>query len=348
MRFACLAVPLSLAVLLSLESTRLFAFELETTRTYEVKSEKQVLRIISTADIDVFEPIITAFQNQYPNTKVVYDVASSTQLMAAIYDEGATYDLAISSAMDLQTKLANDGFAKTHISEFTRDLPAWANWRDQVFAFTQEPAVLVLSEEAFKDIAVPTSREELIDLLRSNPSIFDGKVGTYDVRESGLGYLFATQDSRNTDSFWRLTEIMGRLNTKLYCCSGAMIDDVASGHLAIAYNVLGSYANSKLVDTPGIRIIEMDDFVSVMLRTALIPTNARNIGASGLMIDFLSQIHRQPQLLEQISLPSLVVDVENDPARVRPIRIGPGLLVFLDRMRRENFLRSWVSSIEQN
>jgi len=34
-------------------------------------------------------------------------------------------------------------------------------------------------------------------------------------------------------------------------------------------------------------------------------------------------------------------------AQLRPIKLGPGLLVFLDRMRRETFLRSWTSSMEQ-
>ncbi len=33
---------------------------------------------------------------------------------------------------------------------------------------------------------------------------------------------------------------------------------------------------------------------------------------------------------------------------MRPIRLGPGLLVFLDKMRRKNFLRSWTNSIAQN
>ena len=37
---------------------------------------------------------------------------------------------------------------------------------------------------------------------------------------------------------------MGQLETNLYCCSSDMIDDVVSGNIDIAYNVLGSYANN--------------------------------------------------------------------------------------------------------
>ena len=67
-------------------------------------------------------------------------------------------------------------------------------------------------------------------------------MGTYDLRKSGLGYLFATQDARATETYWRLIEVMGQLETNLYCCSSDMIDDVISRTFFFAYNLLGSYA----------------------------------------------------------------------------------------------------------
>lgn len=323
------------------------AIELEENRTYPVDAMQSSLRILSTADVDVFEPILTAFQKEHPRVAIQYDVASSADVMRGIYEEGLSYDLAISSAMDLQTKLANDGYALSYSSDATEALPDWATWRNQVFAFTQEPTVLVVSQQAFTEIDFPKTREGLIELLRTRSDLFDGKVGTYDVRASGAGYLFATQDSRNTESFWQLTEVMGRLNARLYCCSGEMISDVADGTLAIAYNVLGSYAQSRLDDTPGIEIIEMDDYVSVMLRTALIPIGAESVEESGLMIDFLAGLSARPELVAQTGLPAVeALSPEEAPER-RPIRLGPGLLVFLDTMRRETFLRSWTSSMEQ-
>lgn len=335
-----------LALLLSLWAGITCAFEIEETRSYPA-SGSTPLRILSTADADVFEPIITAFQALYP-IPIIYDVASSAQVMAALYDEDATYDLAISSAMDLQTKLANDGLAMSYTSDATVALPPWAKWRDQVFAFTQEPAVLVLNAAVFETLKIPKNREGLITLLRDYPDVFDGRIGTYDVRVSGLGYLFATQDSRNTESFWRLTEVMGRLDTQLYCCSGEMINDVASGDLVLAYNVLGSYAQARLADTPGILAVEMDDFVSVMLRTALIPKTAKSPEAAGLMIDFLARMRARPDLVTATGLPPVVSGTGADENVIRPIRLGPGLLVFLDSLRRETFLRSWVSSIQQD
>jgi len=257
------------AALLTALACAAHALELEESRHYPAEGARTELRILSTADVDVFEPIILAFQSETPGVAIQYDVASSAQVMQGLYEEGAQYDLALSSAMDLQIKLANDGFAQT------------------------------------------------------------------------------TQDSRNSENFWQLTEVMGRLNARLYCCSGQMIRDVSNGTLAVAYNVLGSYAQSQLADNPGIEIIEMDDYVSVMLRSAIIPVSAHSVEDSGAMIDFLASLSTRPDLAAQTGLPPVEKLRPDEAPERRPIRLGPGLLVFLDKMRRETFLRSWVSSMEQ-
>lgn len=343
MRFANIA-----AFIVALAPALTGAYEIEGRHTYPAANGGVSLHIISTADINVFEPILLAFQRENPTIGIEYISASSTELMKAIYEEDAVFDLAISSAMDLQTKLANDGFARLYESTATNSLPQWAVWRDMIFAFTQEPAVLVVSEAAFDGFPIPKTREELIALLRNHPDLFAERIGTYDVRISGAGYLFATQDSRNSDSYWRLTEVMGRLNAQLYGGSGDMISDVASGHLAMAYNVVGSYAASRLQDFPGIRIVQFEDYTNVMLRTALIPNNATHPNESGAMIDFLATLSQRPALTALTSLPPINSQALEENSANRPIRLGPGLLVFLDRLKKKNFLENWVNSIVQD
>ncbi len=268
--------------------------------------------------------------------------------MAAIYEEGAPFDLVISSAMDLQTKLVNDGFCTTVCFVPNRATSGWAKWQDQLFFFYPRTCGFGYFRRAFCRIGnTKKNREQLIDLLRVHPEIFDQRIGTYDVRTSGLGYLFATQDSRNTDSFWRLTEVMGRLNTQLYCCSGAMIDDVYQGRLALAYNVLGSYAENRLAYEPGITIVPMQDYVTVMMRTAFIPQNAQYPDVAGRMIDFLLSKPTQESLAETTGLPPVFDGASDKQKALRPIRLGPGLLVFLDRLKRQAFLRNWENSIRQ-
>jgi len=323
-------------------------FAIEEERTFAASAGGgPVLRVISTADLDIFAPLIEAFQAKNRSVNVHYVTASSAEVMKAIYKEDAPFDVAISSAMDLQTKLANDGYALAYRSAVTEALPDWARWRDRVFAFTQEPAVAVMSKQGFEGLRVPRTRDELIATLRENPERFQGRVGTYDVRESGLGYLFATQDSRQSESFWRMAEVMGRLHTRLYCCSGQMIDDVASGELALAYNVLGSYANKRLKDIDAAGVIVLGDYTNVMLRSALVPRSAASPDLGGRFIDFLTDGANRSVISGLTGLPALDPDILEAETAYRPIRLGPGLLVFLDQMKRRAFLRAWLSAMVQ-
>ena len=325
---------LSLLTLIVWPFASAMAFEIEDRRLFGPANvaEAQRLRIVSTGDIAVFAPVVEAFLVANPSVAVDYVAVSSTQLVAALR-EGEAFDVALSSAMDLQMKIANDGGARIWRSDATARLPRHAVWGDRLFAFTREPATIVLSPSAFAGLELPRTRQALIETLRAHPERFRGKVGTYDVRDSGLGFLFATQDARASDTYWRLMEVLGTLDVRLYCCSGAMIEDVAAGRLALAYNVLGGYVGER---TAGIAVIEPRDFTTVMMRTALIPTASRRPALAGRFIDHL--------VSGEMTSPG--VDAGEQAAR-RLIRLGPGLLVYLDRLKRALFLEEWRSAVVQ-
>ena len=279
-----------------------------------------------------------------PDVKIDYVVASSTELMRAIGEEDQAFDLAVSSAMDLQTKLANDGKALQHRSSATQSLPSWAVWNDMVFAFTEEPAAIVVSKTAFEGLPIPADRHQLINLLRQQPDRFRGKVGTYDVRQSGLGYLFATQDTRASETYWRLTEVLGGLEAKLYCCSSNMIDAVKSGDLLLAYNVLGSYAVNR-PDRDDFAIILPADFTTIMLRTILIPKAAQSLDLAQSFIDhILQQSHGQGSR----PLADQALNLDLNGSALNRIRLGPGLLVYLDQLKARAFMSEWENAIFQD
>ena len=340
MRHACLAV------LLSLWAGFAAALEVEDHRHYPGTGDT-TLRVVSTADLDVFDPYLRAFQALRPDLSIDYVAVSSADLYRAIRD-GAVFDLAVSSAMDLQFRLANDGFARSYRSDETEALPDWARWRDLIFAFTAEQAVTVVSTRRLAGLAVPATRQELIAQLREHPDRFAGAVGTYDVRESGLGYLFATQEARATDAYWRLSEVMGRLDPQLYCCSGRMIDDVTEGRLALAYNVLGSYAAERLARESGgrIRILRMQDFTNVILRTAIIPATAEQVEPAGALIDMLATLGLR-EAPGDWPLPPLGPTGDGPTGGFGPIRLGPALMIYLDPLNRDAFLSEWEDAMEQ-
>lgn len=320
------------------------SLELEDRKLYPGTSDT-IIKVLSTADLDVFEPFVVQFQREQPEIGIDYFVASSTEVHAAI-EAGDSFDVAISSAMDLQFQLANDGAAQPYTSAVTQALPVWARWRDQVFAFTAEPAVTVISRDRFADLPRPKTRQELIALLRENPDVFADSIGTYDVRQSGLGYLFATQEARNSDTFWRLSELMGQQGAVFYCCSAQMIDDVGAGKLALAYNVLGSYAAERISRDDRLEVLELEDYATVMLRTALIPATATEIEGAALFMDRLLEegLRDTP---ETWVLPPLWAADQPEARAYGPIRLGPALLVYLDRLNRDAFLRAWSDAMVQ-
>ena len=169
--------------------------------------------ILSSTDIELFAPVIEEFVAKRPNIAIHYVLASSRDIYSAIDTERAAYDLVISSAMDLQMKLVNDGHAGRFESPVTASLPDWAKWRDQLFGFAVEPIVLVVSRRDFAALPIPTSRRHFLSIIRSNSATFRNRMMTYGVNISGTGFLFATQDARQSDTFWRLSEVMGAMGT---------------------------------------------------------------------------------------------------------------------------------------
>lgn len=335
----------ALGILVGLTQTGL-AFEIEATRDFGPSDPARSLAVLSTTDIAILEPVITAYLDQNPGLGLRYVMASSQEVHRAIAEDHESFDLVISSAMDLQIKLANDGFALPLPADLLEGQPAWARWRDLLVSVAQEPVVLILSDDALRPgEEVPRSRRDLIALLRDNPDRFRGKVGTYDPALSGAGYLFAAQDARLSDTFWRLAEVMGRLDARLFCCSVDMIEEVREGRLLVAYNVLGSYALAK--GAAGIAVVELEDFTLTLLRTALVPRQSDAPERATDFLRYLLSSEGQALIAKGAGLPAVEAAAFDRHPHLRPIRLDPGLLANLDAVSRQRFLTEWRAAMEQ-
>ncbi len=325
-----------IALIVALLASACMAEEWEDQRVFTSAADGPRLRIISSTDTALFAPLIEGFLTQNPDVSVEYLVTGTADLNARVRAAPEAFDVVISSAMDLQLKLANDGFAMP-----LKDMPGaeWAQWHDSLFAFTQEPAAIVINRAAFAGHPVPQTRQELIEALRARPEAFRGKVGTYDIRQSGLGYLFATQDARASETFWRLMEVMGGLDLRLYCCSGDMIDDLTSGSIAVAYNVLGSYATARVEGKEALEVILPSDFQTTMMRTAMVVKNTQHPAVAEAFVRHL--IVAGPELAP---LPLLTSQQAQETA---VITLEPALLTYLDTLKRRKFLTAWEDAVIQ-
>lgn len=333
----CLPVPLQ-----AQEAVRLFGPE-DAIRTLLVRSS---------TDIEMFAPVMQAFIDRSIDTRIRYEQWGSNALYQKSSEEcqqsAASADLVISSAIDQQVKLVNDGCAVAHRSAYTRRLPAHAIWRDELFGITLEPAVLVYNREMLSGDEIPLSRFDLLDRLRPNDSRFAGRVATYDIELSGLGYLFAFADSQQATTFGALLEAFGRTGAVATCCSAELIDAVAEGRFLVAYNVLGSYALARADIDSRIGIVAPQDYTLTLSRGALIPKNSPQAGTAHAFLDFLLSDQGRSILQKSHLIATFDdEDMSDFPAAMgavpvlRPIPLSPTLLVGLDQMKRELFIRQW-------
>ena len=305
------------------------------------------VRVLSTIDVDIIAPVFEDFLKSGANLSIDYQTASSQDVYDAITQDRAKFDMVISSAMDLQMKLANDGFASSLSDQSLAQVPAWARWRDVLVALAQEPVVTVLNRDAFSGAPIPETRTELAAILRENPDRYRGMLGTYDPMKSGAGYLFASQDARYSDTFWRLAEIMGGLRAQLYTTSSSMIEDVATGKIAMAYNVVGSYAMARLAGNTNVQILEFKDFTHILLRSALIPASAENKQDAEILLAYLLSDAGQTAIEELAKLPRISEQGLMSRPHQKPIRMDPGLLVYVDPIKKQRFLAEWSAAVLQ-
>ncbi|MFH6783192.1 MULTISPECIES: ABC transporter substrate-binding protein [Methylobacterium] len=334
----------------------------ETMRFPASEHERSTLTIRAAADTDAMAPLIRDYQLLYPDVTVVYheyitaDLFSGLKAACAAGRASDDYaaDVVISSSVDHLIKLANDGCARSHRSIETGRLPDWAAWRNEVFGFTTEPAVIAYRPDLVPREDLPRSRVELVDLLRRKPDAYAGRIGSYDITLSGIGYLFAVYDARAAATYGRLVEAFGRANLQVRCCTADLIADLEAGRITIGYNLLGSYVYGAMRRGARLGVVVPQDYTLVLTRAALVPVTARAVGDAFAFLDYLlsergQRVSREQGFFFDRSGP-LPPGVDGPPSLsaagiFRPITVGPVLLAVQDRAKRARFLAEWRQSI---
>lgn len=311
--------------------------------------------VYATTDLAAAAPLNRGFEALYPGIKVEYREIDSPELYQRFLVETTSHrpsaDVLWSSAMDLQQKLVNDGYAQAYLSPEAANLPEWAVWKGEAYGSTFEPVVFIYNERLLRAGEVPQTHADFARLLKEQPERFKGRVTTYDIGKAAVGFLFATQDSRATPGFWPLAKLLGASNVRLETSTAAMMEAVGSGAALLGYNVIGSYAMARARLDPSIAVVLPKDYTLVLSRVAFIAKGAANPNAARLWLDYLLSHRGQTVLAAKSGLLSVRRDVAGDltastlaatlGASLRPIGVGPGLLVYLDRAKQREFLKQW-------
>ncbi len=316
--------------------------------------------IYSTMDVAEASPLIADFQSLYPGIEVQYQEMNSPDVYGRFVAEtdsnGSSADITWSSAMDLQIKLANDRYAEEYRSPEAASLPDWAVWHDEAYGTTFEPAVFVYNKRLVAPAEVPQTHRDFLRLITTKPEKFSGNVITYDIERSAVGFLFLSQDSIAMPGFWDLVGAFGARNIELEANTATMIERIASGKDLIGYNLLGAYALGRAKRDPSLGVVLPHDYTLVLSRVILISRKARHPNAAKLWLDYVLSHRGQQLLAERSRVFSIRPDVVGEftaaslsgtlGTSARPIGVGPGLLVFLDKAKHQEIIKRWQKAIQ--
>ena len=297
-------------------------------------------------------PVLEAFRRRWPGISVRLEDINSTRIaeqVRALADTGQDGpDLVWSTAMDVQVKLINDGYAQAYKSPHRAAMPDGSVWRDQGYGLTAEPIVFAYNKGQLAGDVVPRSHADLLRLLRTRPDVFDGRVTLYDAERSGVALMQLSADVQIYPDAWPLMEALGAQRPRLDTSGQRMMGQIADGRMVFAYNMNRSYGESWAERVPQIGLITPDDYHLSVSRVAFIPRNAAHPNAARLFLDFLLSREGQ-RVIGALGVRPVRDDVDAPirPASpgVRPIRVGPALLANLDQARRATLLTRWDTAM---
>jgi iron(III) transport system substrate-binding protein len=315
--------------------------------------------IYSALDTKAAQPLIKDFSALYPGIKVEYSDLNSTELYNRFIAEAASgqgsADVMWSSAMDLQVKLVDEGHALSYLSPEAPKLPPWAVYKSQAYGTTFEPAVFVYNKRLVPADEVPQDHAAFAKLITTKADKYKGKVTTYDIEKSGVGFMFVVQDTKYFAGMKDLEKGFGASSYRVYASTGNMLEKVSSGEHLLGYNVLGSYALVRAKKDTALGVVLPKDYTLVLSRVMFIGKQAKNPNAAKLWVDYILSQRGQKLIGSDVELFAIRADVEAEYTatslarqlgpNLKPIPVSAEIVTYLDQKKRLEFLSDWKATL---
>jgi iron(III) transport system substrate-binding protein len=163
--------------------------------------------------------------------------------------------------------------------------------------------------------------------------------------------MFFARDQEQFGDIWRLVGAMGAAGVKLYSTTSAIVERIADGRFVFGYNILGSYAAEAAARNPDLGIILPRDYTIVTSRIGLVPRAATRPELGRLFLEFFMSAEGQSIMARQLQIASLNPEVSGENTanamqealgdQLRPVPVSPGLMVYLDQVKRARTIERW-------
>ncbi|MES2288170.1 MAG: ABC transporter substrate-binding protein [Pseudomonadota bacterium] len=328
-------------------------------RMIEAARKEGRVVVYSVLSTNAAKPLTEDFKALYPGIEVDYDGdKGSTEMDARYRGETAagkvTADVVWSSAMDMQMQLVADGYAARYRSPEATALPKWASYQDTAYGSTLEPVVIVYNKNLVTGADIPRSHATLTSLLDNKADAFRGKVTTFDIIKSGVGYMFDAQDRLASPKHGEVLSAMGKAGLQSSGGTGDMLTGINEGKFLLGYNMMGAYALSRSKkDLPNLGVVFPSDYTLVLSRIAFVSKKAAHPNAARLWLDYLLSARGQTVLGNALQLypirSGIKAEYTADTLRaaigpsIRPIALDMRLVRDLDAKRRNEVIANWAA-----
>ena len=285
-------------------------------RLVEAAQREGKVVVYSVLSTRAAQPLILDFESIYPGIKVHYDGDKGSNDMDARFrreraEGDPSADVIWSSAMDMQMQLVKEGHAARHASPEARKLPRGADYRSLAYGTTLEPVVFVYNKQLLTGADIPRNRDDFAALIRKQRVRFAGKVTGFDLRKSGVGYMFAVQDHANHPRHKELLAAFGMVDFRPSGGTGDMLVGINQGKYLLGYNMMGAYALSRSKkDLPHLGVVYPDDYTLALSRVVIINKAAAHPNAARLWLDYMLSARGQKVMGDAMELYPIRNDVD--------------------------------------
>jgi len=301
-------------------------------------SQDRTVRLTGTISEERISPLMAALANRVRGVELSYVRRSSAQIAAYAQRADVPFDIALLSSPDIAISIANEGFA---VSDEISGSMATTHWRQEIFSFWSDPAVMVLREAAFPD-RLPRTRIELVRALEQGGPRFLRRVGIVNVGIDDVSYVLAAQDSIRTSLYWRLMRAFGSAKARIYDTTDDLLSAFSRGEVDVLYNVPLSALHAVNRSEVGGQVVVPQDYVLSVPWTVLMPKGAANKRDARILLHVLNSLEIKPALSTAgFGYPA---DFPASSSFQR-IELGPELLVFRDTIKRSKFLDIWFQMV---
>lgn len=257
------------------------------------KAENNLL-MYTNMSVDRWEGVNNAFKAKYPWINIQNLDGNSADIFERFLAENGSgaqsADLLVNVGPANWIDLSEKGLIEPYVSPEAAAYPESMRPLPGIYTIIADPILLMWNKATLPAERVPTGIADLVEKVKANPSVFNGKMVTYPAHTSSFGYtLHYAFAKKHGDAAWAWYDVLGP-QSKVESSAGTMVEKLTAGEYNLIY-FCGSGSGWPAVRDPARAELLGWSFIAdgtpLMPRPGAVSSKAKNPNAAKLMLDFL-------------------------------------------------------------